>query len=65
MNDLKAVLKKYGWSDELLDSIERVSKSIPSVSLSGNAISIRQEYNDRDTVTISTSELSDSTTLFI
>jgi hypothetical protein len=61
MSELKDVLKQNGWSDELLDAIERVAKSIPEPSISSNIPPKLSGHYDLHSISISTDRAFDST----
>lgn len=65
MNDLQAILKKNGWSDDLLASIERVSKIIPPLSLGPNVATCEVHSIDLQSLSISPADVCDRSTLEI
>jgi len=65
MDELRAELKKHGWSDELLNSIEKVSRALPSGSISSQVMPRKEVTFDLHSISLRSSDITDSSTLII
>lgn len=65
MNGLLDELKKHGWSDELLASIEKISKTTKSPTISTSIAPMPNYSLDLHVLSVSQSELRDSNSLIV
>lgn len=65
MDKIIKILKENGWSNELLDAIEKIARKIPSPSISEPISSIPKRNLDLHYLSISKIQIHDSTRIYI